>query len=546
MTTISRAEKLWVLKVGVAVMLLLSLPYLLAFTLQDPEMRFTGFIFAVEDGNSYLAKMLGGAQGAWLFRTPYTPMPQGGVLMFLPYLLLGRLASSPGMHEQQVALFHLFRFGSGLIFLLATYEFIAFFVPSITLRRFGVLLAGLGGGLGWLALLGGGNGALQALPLEFYSPETFGFLSLYGVPHLAAARAFLLWALLQYLKFLRSDEASFIRPALIAGLCWLLAGLFQPLNALVIGFVFSLHLAALGIMRFFARRRGKAAGWSSWRRALAFVLVAGLLPGLLVLYLALRLRQDAFLSAWSAQNILPSPQPLLYLLAFGLLLPFAWAGARRCLKQDRTSAVLLVGWALALPLLAYFPVNVQRRLPEGQWLVWGVLSLVAIEGWWSRPAFTAVYRRLLLLAPLCLSFVSTLLLLMGGFQTVLAHSSPVFRPSQEVELFEYLAETGPAGCLVVADFSTGNALPAWAPLRVVIGHGPESANLPTLRAQVAQFFDAGTDDAWRKAWLESLGACYVFWGPAEQALGAWDPRQTGFLDASTRSGQYWLLQVSLE
>ena len=40
-----------------------------------------GFIFAVEDGNSYIAKMLSGVQGAWLFRTPYTSMQQGGVLM---------------------------------------------------------------------------------------------------------------------------------------------------------------------------------------------------------------------------------------------------------------------------------------------------------------------------------------------------------------------------------------------------------------------------------------------------------------------------------
>jgi hypothetical protein len=81
----------------------------LAFQTQGEAWRFTGFVFAVEDGNSYIAKMLLGANGAWLFRTPYTADPQRGVLAFLPYLLLGKLAAGEGIHEQLVALFHLFR-----------------------------------------------------------------------------------------------------------------------------------------------------------------------------------------------------------------------------------------------------------------------------------------------------------------------------------------------------------------------------------------------------------------------------------------------------
>jgi len=76
------------------------LPYLLGYASQGDAWRFTGFVFGVEDGNSYIAKMLSGSAGAWLFRTPYTPEAQRGVLAFLPYILLGKLASPPGLHEQ--------------------------------------------------------------------------------------------------------------------------------------------------------------------------------------------------------------------------------------------------------------------------------------------------------------------------------------------------------------------------------------------------------------------------------------------------------------
>ncbi len=127
MEAVSRAERSWVFKVSLVVMLLTSLPYLLGYAMQGEALRFSGFIFAVEDGNSYIAKMLSGAHGSWLFRTPYTSMQQGGVLMFAPYILLGKLASSPGMHDQLVGLFHLFRILSGVLFLtgdLRVYRFL--------------------------------------------------------------------------------------------------------------------------------------------------------------------------------------------------------------------------------------------------------------------------------------------------------------------------------------------------------------------------------------------------------------------------------------
>ena len=546
METISRAERSWVLKVSIVVMLLTSLPYILGFAMQGEALRFSGFIFAVEDGNSYIAKMLSGAEGSWLFRTPYTSMQQGGVLMFAPYILLGKLASSPGMHDQLVALFHLFRIASGVLFLMATYEFIAFFVHFQSLRRFGLFLAALGGGLGWMLLLAGENGAFGSLPLEFYSPETFGFLSLYGVPHLAASRAFLLWAILVYLRFVTYGEQSIARSAARAGLCWLAAGLLQPLNALLVGFVLALHLAILGSLQLISARRGEQPDWQQLRRSFVFVLSAGILPGILVGYLAWMLSQDPFLQAWSSQNFLPSPHPWHYLLALGLLLPYAYFGARRILRQNGIGGLLLVGWALALPVLAYLPVNVQRRLPEGQWLVWGTLALVAVEGWWAAPAFYTRIRRWAVLLPLCLSFISTITLFVGGLLTVQSKTSPLFHDAGEIAIFDFLQKSGEPGCLVVSAFSTGNALPAWAPMHVVIGHGPESAGLAGLQEQVNQFYDPQAADSWRRDWLAQQEVCYIFWGLAEQALGSWDPRQVEYLDFMSRQGEYWLFKVELE
>jgi hypothetical protein len=55
-------ERRWVLGFAVVVLLITTLPYLLGFWLQGKEWVFTGFVFGVEDGNSYIAKMLSGGQ----------------------------------------------------------------------------------------------------------------------------------------------------------------------------------------------------------------------------------------------------------------------------------------------------------------------------------------------------------------------------------------------------------------------------------------------------------------------------------------------------
>ena len=59
----------WIWVFGFTVMLVTAIPYLLGYAFEGTQWRFTGFVIGVEDGNSYMAKMLRGANGDWLFRT---------------------------------------------------------------------------------------------------------------------------------------------------------------------------------------------------------------------------------------------------------------------------------------------------------------------------------------------------------------------------------------------------------------------------------------------------------------------------------------------
>jgi hypothetical protein len=273
------------------------------------------------------------------------------------------------------------------------------------------------------------------------------------------------------------------------------------------------------------------------------MLLTGILPGLFVLYNAWALGQDAYLQKWTAQNIIRSPHILHYLAAYGLVLPFTIWGGVSVMRKDPLRGWLPAGWALALPLLAYMPVDLQRRLPEGEWVAWVTLAMLGVQAGYERRAAQGKAPSRLILAPLWLCFLSTLFLLLGAFLQAARPALPAFRPAAEVRLFERLAQEAQPGEVALAAYETGNALPAWAALHVLIGHGPESADLALLQPQVAAFYDAAGNDAQRLELLRRWNVRYVFWGPAERNLGGYDPRQAGYLQLLAEEGEYAVFQV---
>jgi hypothetical protein len=121
---------------------------------------------------------------------------------------------------------------------------------------------------------------------------------------------------------------------------------------------------------------------------------------------------------------------------------------------------------------------------------------------------------------------------------------PVFRLKNEILAFEFLKQSASPGDVVLASFDTSNALPAWAPLRVVIGHGPESVGLADLRPQVEAFYSLASRDEDRIQFLEHQGVRYVIWGPLERSLGQWDPGTASYLKKIFELGEYRLFETA--
>ena len=506
-------DRKYVFLFAAVVMALTTVPYLIGYGSQDEAWKYTGFVIGVEDGNSYIAKMLSGATGEWIFRTPYSAGHQKGVLAFFPYLLIGKLSAQPAQHEQLVALFHWFRILSGVLAILAGFDFISLFINEKKWQWWALAVYTLGGGGGWVLVILEQKNFFGSLPLEFISPESFGFLGLLGFPHLVLARALFLWGLTVYLREL---------PGYLIGFLWLIMGFFQPMYVVIAWVVVAVHFLLISASITIKEKGNKKKIWKEVGGFGLNALQATIISSPLVVYTAIEFMTDPFLKIWTEQNILPSPHFFHYLVAYGIFIPFVLLGLKNLLKNEYKKSRLLAGWLLLLPLLITAPVPTQRRLAEG---IWAVISIAMISYFENRIRMKYIEKWILYLA-----FPSTILLMFGSIISVKNPGTPLFRPSLEIDAFKYLSENASPGSVVLSSFETGNNLPAWAPHRVVLGHGPETMNREEVEIEIKQFYTPVATDEYRQLILTKYGVDYVFLGPLEKDLGYWDPGSTDYLE----------------
>jgi len=532
-----KTQKSWLWAFAILVILLTGVPYLIGFAKAGPDWVFTGFVFGVEDGNSYIAKMLSGTVGNWLFRTPYTTLPQKGFLGYLPYILLGKLAGGKEIHLQLVLLFQLFRTTGVICFVFAAYDFCRIFIRDVRWQRWAVVLATFGGGLGWLAIFGLKTSGFENLPLEFYSPESFGFLGVFGLPHLAIARSLLLWG---FAGFLAEPKCNPFFNGMKIGLIWLLMGFMQPLTIITGWAVVGSGLVLNWLFVHFYKQgpNERMEEMKLWQNHLKTAIGMVLLSSPMVFYNLISFTFVPVLRGWSQQNIILSPPPGDYLLAYGIMLPFAIIGIVRAVKAKAWIWSIPIAWVIIFPILAYFPYSIQRRLPEGVWLAWIVLALFGIDGIsrrWKMAAHAMVATGIL----------STLFFIAGSIWSVSTPTGPLYQPREKINAFAFLADNVPSGSNVLCSYATGNSLPAWAPVSVVIGHGPESIDLAKLEPQVRDFFSTNEMDSDRIAFIKNERVDYVFYGPEERLLGGWEPEKASFLDEVFSQDQYTIYQINL-
>ncbi len=399
-----------------------------------------------------------------------------------------------------------------------------------------------------MLLFGKHSDWLASLPLDFYSPETFGFLGLFGLPHLVMARACMIWALLAYLDLFQKRKEnplihlefkSSLYAAVKLSVFWIFAGLFNPLALVIVGLVIFIHILGTFVYQKITTSQISYA----WKQILFPLGAASLIPGCYLFYFIAITLWDPFARQWAVQNQIISPDFPYFLLAYGLMIPYVIAGAIVALRIDFSKSWLLVGWVIIVPALVYAPTGLQRRLTEGVWVAICILSILALDYWKSERSKRMHRFYPFIELPLGLAFPSAIIFLIGGLATARSPFPPIFLPRDQTETFDFLQAEVESQDVVLAAYSTGNALPAWAPVKVLAGHGPESIFSGEIYPDIKAFYQASTDDLERLKFIKRFGIQYIFWGPEEKKLGKWNPASASYLESLFVEGEYSVFRV---
>jgi len=516
-------EWIWVGKWFLLLLALIGLPYLVAFLFPPEGMTFLGSFGNPDDTSAYLSAMQEGARGGWLRHYPFTSEPHEPALYFPFYILLGKLFGP------SLAVFHGARLACTLLLALAIYRLAVLLFPDRLARRTAFLLTLFSGGVGWLLVLMGVADRFIP-PLDIRWPEATTFLASFISPHFTLGITLELAVFLLFLLSQTAPPGKQTLYTLFAALAHLGLSLVFPFSVVTVSAVLIAYSLVL------VMRKGTLV---ALRRSL--LIIAPVVPislYYLVLFRFIPFWEKAFLT------MADDPSPPLFALPFGygIVALLAVAGLVS-LRQGEVSSLdlFLPTWVGINLVLVYLPVKHQGRFAQGFHVA---LSFLAAAGLchWLLPRFrgSPLLDRLARYSPhpeltlrnvlIILTVPSSLMVSLLGFKILATeHYFPYFLPNEEVAAVAWLGERVGFQDVVLSSYGIGNYIPAHTDSRVFLGYRFETLDWEKKRDLLIKFYDAETEDKFRRKLIWEEGITYLYYGPEERSLGDFDPASAPYL-----------------
>ncbi|MDP3888553.1 MAG: hypothetical protein Q8Q24_00770 [bacterium] len=489
------------------------------------------------DYNVYLAKMREGAEGAWTVTNKYTSESHQGVFLQEFYLLSGKVGGWLGLEPP--ATYFLLRFGLAIIFVLAIYALILFFVKDSATRKIAFLLALFSGG--WPKFLFY-EGSWHAVVRFDWWQEMDQIKRASYVPHYLLGHILTIISLLFLIK--SQNKRSYFVLAILSGA---VAGFVHPPSLLIVWGIWGISFLFSVVGSRFSAFRHLSSVFSLQSpvvRLLAFIF----LTSLPLLYV----NQAIAVYPWKSLVDYDVAHPWIYslteyILALGVTLPLAFLGIVFCKDRKKEELHPLLFWLLVVPLgmislkvtgshsELYF-IQVAVHLPLA---IFSALFIIKVGNWLKKKT-KLNFVPLLLALVLLFSLPGIYASLHGQFQFINQRANAVMPlvpyPSQVMYPLRdwwgavmWLKNNTPNKSIVLSEHTAGNYIPAYAGNTVYLGHVAETVNFTAKKANVDYFFKGGMDPATAQKFLVGNNISYVFYDPQAQEQGTFPVSNYPFL-----------------
>jgi len=473
-------------------MFFIAVPYLYAFTAGNDQVVFGGFLLNPLDGNTYLAKMRQGWEGAWRFRLPYTVEPGKGGYLNIFYILLGHLARV--VHLPLLLTFHLVRWLSAGILLSALWHFYGRIFQQASSRRLAYALAALGSGMGWLLI------PIGQFTADFWVAEAYPFLSASTNPHFTLGLALMLWLIVPGRK--RCFWRSFLGSVGLA----LVLSIISPFGIAIALIILSIHWLWQTIQLL---RAGQGIAFPV---SIAAILLGGL-PFLI--YDLWLVHNDPVFAVWNAQNLTSSPVWWDVLISLSPALPFSVLTLWKS-KKKATAPTMLLIWLIVGIILMYVPWNLQRRFMMGLYIP--IAGLAAWSLAQKRSSSERGYH-FRVLGLFTLALPTNLIIIMITVFGIKTFDEQIYLTQSEERALHWLDEQTAPDALILSGPEMGLWIPARTGRRVIYGHPYETTNAKQEEQAVRDFFAGMMSLEEMEGFIVTRDVDYIFSGPREETLG---------------------------
>ena len=538
---ISKKEWTFVLLITLGILLLTSIPYIYGYASAPDEKVFMGLTYNIDDHTQYYSWYTA-FQSEFLISNRQTSEPNPRIFFNLLWWVLAQFGKLTGLSF--AAVYQVFRWFSGIIFLLMVYIFISMVFEKIGKRRLAFLMVSFGSGFGWVLVLIKYLFRLAdtPFPLDIFVSEGNSFFCIMSFPHFMQATAFILAV---FVLLLVGEKQNQLRFSVYAGITALVLGFTHTYDLFI---VWCIPLVYAGLL--FLRQRKFPMYWFK------AMLITGLLSWPPALYSVLLTRlnpiwKDVLAQFDNAGVFSPSPLHMFILMGLPLLLALTamilLIFKRNSVFFQSQTGMFAACWFITGWLLTYLPTDFQIHMINS-WQIPIALLATLLLSEQIFPLFNKIKPKdfsfgLFTLLIVGFVFLTNLYLFSWRILDLGRHTYPYYLEKAEVEMLSSLEEYTPEDAVILSSYNTGMYLPGLSGRTAFFSHWAQTVNFFDKRDFVNDFYSNELTYTQSQDYLLEYGIGYVLLGPAERELGGIEPGNLDFLELIEKNSRVELYKL---
>jgi hypothetical protein len=230
----------------------------------------------------------------------------------------------------------------------------------------------------------------------------------------------------------------------------------------------------------------------------------------------------------------PDPAHLVILLGLTFLVALLTFDGLVPLRARSDRDLFVKSWFIVVPLLIYLPLHFEIMLLTSYQVLLGILATRGlfdhVMPWLRERLPTRIASgRCLRAVPMLFLFtvsITNMYLLAWRVLDLRRHDYPFYLHAEDRVALRWLEENAEPEDVVLSAFETGHYIPGLSGTRPFLSNSVMTLNFNHKRALVQRFYSGDMTSEEQRALAQEYGIRYLIWGPAERALGPFDPSES--------------------